>query len=88
MIRDNGDKISTEDKEKLEKAIEKAKEDFKSDDVEVIRKAIDTLSKENEPIITKLYQEAAQNAQANSGNGDKETVNPEDIVVEDPDTKN
>ena len=87
MLRDNGDKISAEDKEKLEKAIEKAKEEFKSDDVEVIRKAIDALSKENEPIITKLYQQAAQEAQANAGS-DKETVNPEDIVVEDPDTKN
>ncbi len=87
MIRDNGDKISAEDKEKLEKAIEKAKEDFKSDDVEVIRKAIDTLSKENEPIITKLYQEAAANTQAQNASGDKETVNPEDVVVEDPETK-
>ncbi|MBE5735644.1 MAG: molecular chaperone DnaK [Clostridiales bacterium] len=89
MIRDNGDKIDPADKEKLEKAIETAKEDFKSDDVEVIRKAIDTLSKENEPIITKLYQQAAEAAKAQSGdnNGDTETVKPEDIVVEDPETK-
>ncbi len=87
MIRDNGDKIDAADKEKLEKAIEKAKEDFKSDDVEVIRKAIDTLSKENEPIITKLYQQAAEAAKQTGDNGDTETVKPEDIVVEDPETK-
>ena len=88
MLRDNGDKISAEDKEKLEKAIEKAKEDFKTDDIEELRKAIDTLSKENEPIITKLYQQAAEANKANAENTDgKETVNPEDIVVEDPETK-
>ena len=87
MIRDNGDKIEASDKEKLESAIAKAKEDFKSDDVEVIRKAMDTLSKENEPIITKLYQQAAAQAKAESGDSNKETVNPDDVVVEDPETK-
>ncbi|MBQ4557960.1 MAG: molecular chaperone DnaK [Clostridia bacterium] len=86
MLRDNGDKISAEDKEKLEKAIEKAKEDFKTEDIEELRKAIDTLSKENEPIITKLYQQAAEAAKAQNADG-TETVNPEDVVVEDPDTK-
>ncbi len=85
MLKDNGDKISAEDKEKLEKAIEKAKEDFKSDDVEVIRQAIDTLSKENEPIITKLYQQAAAAAStAENADGNTETVNPDDVIVEDP----
>ncbi len=88
MLRDNGDKISAEDKEKLEKAIEKAKEEFKTDDIDALRKAIDNLSKENEPIITKLYQQAAEAAKAEAGNADgKETVNPDDVVVEDAETK-
>ena len=64
MLKDNGDKISAEDKEKLEKSIEEAKKEFASDDIEVIRKAMDKLSKDNEAIVTKLYQEAAQKAQA------------------------
>ena len=64
MLRDNGDKISAEDKEKLEKSIEEAKKEFASDDVEVIKKAMEKLGKDNEAIVTKLYQEAAQKAQA------------------------
>ena len=48
---------------------------------------MDTLSKENEPIITKLYQQAAAQAKAESGDSNKETVNPDDVVVEDPETK-
>ena len=83
MLKDNGDKLSDEDKEKLTKAIEKAKEDFKSDDVEVVRTAIETLSKENEPIITKLYQEAAQKAQTESKDGAEGEHNKDDEVVVD-----
>ncbi len=87
LVKENGEKLSAEDKEKLEKAIAKAKEEFKSEDVEVVRKAIDTLSKENEPIITKLYQEAAKEAQAKQqAEGGK--PNPDDeVVVDDGDKK-
>ena len=79
MLRDNGDKISSEDKEKLEKAIEKAKKDFDTEDVDQIRKAMEELSKENEGIVTKLYQAAAEQAQANQQNGQKD----DEIIVED-----
>ena len=82
MLKENGDKISAEDKEKLEKSIEKAKEQFKSDDADTIRKAMEELSKENEPIVNKLYQEAQEKAQANNAqNGSDE------VIVEDPDKK-
>ena len=84
MLKDNGDKISAEDKEKLEKAIEKAKKDFDTEDVEQIRKAMEELSKENEGIVTKLYQAAAEKAQANQQqNGQKD----DEIIVEDKDNK-
>ena len=83
MIRDNGDKLSAEDKEKLTKAIETAKEEFKADDVEKIRKAIDTLSKENEGIITKLYQEAAKQAQEQNKQEDNKSGEDEVIVEDD-----
>ena len=84
MLRDNGDKITAEEKEKLEKAIEKAKKEFESDDIEVVRKAIEELSKENEGIVTKLYQEAAQKAQAEQQSNNKAE---DEVIVEDPDTK-
>ena len=79
MLKDNGDKISAEDKEKLEKAIEQAKKDFETDNIDELRSAIEKLSKENEPIITKLYQQAAQEAQANSAKDQKD----DEVIVED-----
>ena len=69
MLKDNGDKISAEDKEKLEKAIVKAKKDMETDNIDDLRKAIETLSKENEGVITKLYQQANPNGQNPNGNG-------------------
>ncbi len=84
MLRDSGDKISAEDKEKLEKAIEKAKVDFETDDIEALRKAIEDLSRENEGIITKLYQQAAAAHQAEgSENAESAEVKDEEIIIED-----
>ena len=85
MLKDNGDKISAEDKEKLEKAIEKAKKDFESEDVEQIRKAMEELSKENEGIVTKLYQAAAEQAKAQQENN---TQKDDEVIVEDDNKDN
>ena len=82
MLKDNGDSISQEDKEKLEKAIEEAKKEFETDDIEKLRSAIDKLSKENEAIVTKLYQNVAAKAQAENANTDKKS--DDEIIVEDP----
>ena len=82
MLKNNGDSISQEDKEKLEKAIEEAKKEFETDDIEKLRSAIDKLSKENEAIVTKLYQNAAAKAQAENANTDKKS--DDEIIVEDP----
>ena len=84
MLRENGDAISAEDKEKLEKAIEKAKKDFETDDIDQLRKAIEELSKENEAVVTKLYQAAAEKHKAeNPENANKD----DEVIVEDPDKK-
>ncbi len=87
MLRDNGDKISAEDKEKLEKALEKAKKDMESDDIDALRKAIEDLSKENEPIITKLYQQAAQSAQASQASN-ADAKKDDEVIVEDENKDN
>ena len=81
MLKDSGDKISAEDKEKLQKAIDEARKEFETDDIEKLRAAIDKLSKENEPIITKMYQQAAAEAQS------KQNANPDEVIVEDPKDK-
>ena len=82
MLKDNGDSISAEDKEKLEKAIEEAKKEFETDDIEKLRAAIDKLSKENEAIVTKLYQNAAAKAQAEGESSTKKA--DDEVIVEDP----
>ena len=82
MLKDNGDSISAEDKEKLEKAIEEAKKEFETDDIEKLRAAIDKLSKENEAIVTKLYQNAAAKAQSTETSDSQKT--DDEVIVEDP----
>ncbi len=74
-LRENGDKISEEDKKKLSDAIEKAKEEIKADDKDKIHAAIDELSKSSQDVITKLYQagaEANKNAEAKKDEPDVE----------------
>ena len=83
MLKDNADKLADEDKKKLEEAIEKAKKDFESNDIEVIKKAIDELTNVSNGIVTKMYQTASANQQ-NSSNDDK---GPDPEVVVDDDNK-
>ena len=85
LIRENGDKVSEEDKKTLETAIEKAKKEFESNDVETIRKAIDELGKESNEIVTKLYQAATPKTDAT--NEEKKPENDDEVVVDDGDKK-
>ena len=81
MLRDNGDKISAEDKKSLEDALATAKEEIKKDDKDAIDKAMETLSKTSEAVVTKLYQAAAEKAKQ-----EQETKKP-DADVKDADAK-
>ena len=76
MLKDNGDKISEEDKKNLEEAIAKAKKEFESDDIEVVKKALDELANASNGIVTKMYQSANPNAQQNDANGANNNGNP------------
>ena len=71
LLKDNGDKLTDDDKKKLSEAIEKAKKDFESDDLDVVKKAIDELTNASNGIVSKMYQSAQNNANAgNNGNND------------------
>ncbi len=75
MLKENGDKISEEDKATLESSIEKCKKEIESTDVEVIRKALEDLSQSSSGVISKLYAQAqAQNADNKTDNGDDEII--------------
>ena len=72
-LRENGDKVSEEDKAKLEEAIKTAKEDLASDDADRIKAANERLSNEAQGVFAKIYQQAQQqNPQADNGADDTE----------------
>lgn len=66
-LKELGDKVSADQKTKVEKAIEYAKEALKSEDVGRIKSAIEDLTKEMHAISTILYQQQAQQQQAQQG---------------------
>ena len=69
VLRESGDKISSEDKTRLEDATNKAKETYKTaNDAETLKAAIEDLSKVSNEIFSKLYQNA--NPQGGDGNTD------------------
>ena len=79
LLRENGDKVSEEDKKKLEEAIVKAKEDLKAENVDDLRKAIDELSKASNDVVSKLYSQAKpEGAEGDAPNAGEE------IIVENP----
>lgn len=88
MLKENGDKLSAEDKKKLEDEIEKAKKEFESDDVEVIKKALESLTNVSNEVFTKMYQNAqasAQNTQGNTNNekkDDKKDDGDPEVVID------
>ena len=63
-LKELGDKVSKEDKEKAEKGIEALKEALKKDDLDDIKKKKDELNESAMSLGAKLYEEAAKKAQA------------------------
>ena len=83
LLKDNGDKLSDDDKKKLQEAIDKAKKDFESEDLDTVKKAIDELTNASNGIVSKMYQSAQNNANTgNNGNNDNNGSDPE-VVVDD-----
>ena len=68
-IKDLGDKISEEDKAKLEEEIKEAKTELESNDNDRIVKATEELSNEVQGVFAKLYQQANPNGDPNAQGG-------------------
>ncbi len=65
VLRESGDKISEEDKAKLESEVESAKEVYKTaTDAETLKAKLDEVSKVSNEIFSKLYANAGANAGA------------------------
>ncbi len=66
-LKDYGDKISVDEKKKVEEALEEAKKHLKSESAEELQQAMQKLTTASHTIAQKVYEEAAKKAQ-----GDKQ----------------
>lgn len=83
FLKENGSSVSSSDKDELEKEMANVREVVKTDDLEAIRDAVDSLQKLSNDIFTKLYESgAAQQAAPEDDN-----VVVEDAEVVDDDNK-
>ena len=86
MLKENGDKLSEEDKKRLEEAIEKAKKDFETQDINALKSALEELTKVSNEVFTKMYQAAGANNNSNpgdnSGDNNGNDDNPEEVIID------
>jgi len=90
FLKDNEDKVPAEVKEKVESAIEGAKEALKGTDTTAIRSAIEKLSEESQALGQAIYANAAAespNGEAASGAADSGESDVVDAEVVDEDAK-
>ncbi len=90
VMKENGDKLSEEDKKALTDSVEEAKKHLQSESMDEIKKATDDLTNVSNTVFSKMYQNmASQQPQGDNGNpngnpnGDKpkDDGDPE-VVVE------
>ena len=63
-VKEYGDKVTDDDKKKIEEAVTKAKEALKLDDIEVVKKAQEELQTASHKLSEEMYKEAQAKAQA------------------------
>jgi hypothetical protein len=68
-LKDNADKISEDDKAKLEASVATAKTELESGDFDRIKAATESLSNDAQGIFAKLYQNGGNNGSGNPGEG-------------------
>jgi len=79
-LKDIGDKVSEDEKKKVEEAKDALKKALEGKDVEAIRKAKDELQNVVQQLSIKLYQQASNNAGQNQG--DSGSAKKDDNVVD------
>ena len=86
-IKDFGDKIKDDEKEKLEDLSKKVKDALEKDDIDEIKKASEELSNAVMEVSTRVYQENAAESQkeAENNSNDKEDDNDSKSNVKDAD---
>lgn len=82
-LKEYGDKLSSDEKQKIEAAIEDLKQSTNSEDVEAIKAKTETLMQSAMKIGEMMYQDQQQAAGAAAGSADTSSGNPEDAKVVD-----
>ena len=87
VMKENGDKLSEEDKKSLTDAVEEAKKHLTSENMDEIKKATEDLTNVSNTVFTKMYQNMSQQAQQGDNdsnpNGDKPKNDGDpEVVVE------
>jgi len=85
-LKEHGDKVTADEKKKIEEAAKEAKEALKSDKTEELNKAFEKLTQASHTLGQKMYEDAAKKAQAEKGAGaagggpEKKEKGKEDVV--------
>lgn len=70
LLRDNGDKISGEEKSQVEKSLAELKDVMQGSDINAIRTASETVMAATGALAQRLYQEAAASGSADGAGAD------------------
>lgn len=95
MLKESGDKIAKEDREKIEQAVNETKEALKTEDLDKIRAAKDALLQASHKLAEEMYKAASQkqapeqpqSGEQQSGNGAKGVDNVVDAEIVDEEKK-
>jgi molecular chaperone DnaK len=71
-LRDYGDKVSSDEKKRIEEKIERVKEAMRGESAEQINRSIDELMQASHKIAEEMYKQASTQQQATSGEPPKE----------------
>jgi len=79
MLKDNGDKVSSDKKEEVEKKIEELKSAIKSEDTKEIRSKMESLNESMHSVSSELYEKAKKSKEEPS-NEQKEADKKDDVI--------
>ena len=83
LVKENGDKLSEDDKKKLTDACEEAKKHLASEDIEELKKATEDLTAVSNEVFTRMYQNMQQQApQGDANNANDNNGGDDEVIVE------
>ncbi len=81
LVKENGDKLSEDDKKKLTDACEEAKKHLVSEDIEELKKSTEDLTQVSNEVFTRMYQNMQQQAPNTDDNSGNKGDNGDDEVI-------